>query len=68
MSDTRRPFWETPRNLVVILGAAAALSGYLGYTDGQAAAAAAARPYVVQVIFQPGAIVLPATTREDRQP
>ena len=50
----KQAFWETPRNLVVIIGAiaaaVAAFAGLTGYKLGQNSAP-------VQVIFQPGSIV-----------
>ena len=52
----KQAFWETPRNLVVIIGAiaaaVAAVAGLAGYKLGQGSAP-------VQVIFQPGSIVAP---------
>lgn len=52
----KQAFWETPRNLVVIISAiaaaTAAIAGLAGYKLGQGS------PSVpVQVIFQPGSIV-----------
>ena len=53
----KQAFWETPRNLVVIISAAvaatAAFAGLTGYRLGQSSSP-------VQVIFQPGSIVVPS--------
>lgn len=55
----KQAFWETPRNLVVVIGAiaaataaTAAIGGLAGYRLGQGSPP-------VQVIFQPGSIVAP---------
>ena len=32
MSNRKTPFWETPRNVALLLGAVAVIAGYLGYT------------------------------------
>ena len=52
----KQAFWETPRNLAVIYGAlvagTAAIAGLAGYKLGQSSSP-------VQVIFQPGSIVVP---------
>ncbi len=54
---TRQAFWETPRNLVIIIGTlvglATAAAGFVGFKLGQS------RP-PTQIIFQPGSIVVPA--------
>ena len=53
----RQAFWETPRNLFLIIGtitaATAAIAGFAGYKIGQQPAAAPP----VQIIFQPGSTV-----------
>jgi hypothetical protein len=33
---TRQGFWETPRNIAILVGAAVAISGVLGYKIGSA--------------------------------
>ena len=48
----KQAFWETPRNIAVLLGVAAAIAGVLGFKLGQ-------NSPPVQVIFQPGSIVAP---------
>jgi len=52
----KQAFWETPRNLVVVIGAiaaaTAAIAGLAGYKLGQGSPP-------VQIIFQPGSIVAP---------
>jgi len=52
----KQAFWETPRNLVVIISAiaaaTAAIGGLAGYKLGQGSPP-------IQVIFQPGSIVAP---------
>jgi hypothetical protein len=52
----KQAFWETPRNLVVVLGAFAAivatLAGLAGYKFAQQSGAP------TQIIFQPGSIVV----------
>ncbi len=54
----RQAFWETPRNLFLIIGtitaATAAIAGFTGYKIGQRPLPSA-QP--VQIIFQPGSIV-----------
>lgn len=54
----KQAFWETPRNLVVIISAiaaaTAAIAGLAGYKLGQGSSSVP-----VQVIFQPGSIVAP---------
>ena len=32
---TKQAFWETPRNIAILLATAAALAGAVGYTFGQ---------------------------------
>lgn len=64
----KQAFWETPRNLVVVIGAIAAATAATAATTATAATAAigglagyrlgqGSPP--VQVIFQPGSIVAP---------
>ena len=43
MSNRKAPFWETPRNVAVLLGAVAVIAGYLGYTTPQ--------PPALQIVF-----------------
>ena len=53
----RQAFWETPRNLVIIIGAiVATVSGVVGFVSYRAGQAS--QP--VQIVFQPGSIVVPA--------
>jgi hypothetical protein len=56
----KQAFWETPRNLVIIIGGlvaiSAAVAGLVGYRAGQSSSAPP-----TQIIFQPGSIVVPAT-------
>jgi hypothetical protein len=51
---TRQAFWETPRNLALIIAAVAGVAGVLGFKLGQR------EPLSIppQVIFQPGSIVV----------
>ena len=46
----KQAFWETPRNIAVLLGVAVAIAGVLGFKLGQ-------NSPPIQVIFQPGSIV-----------
>ena len=48
----KQAFWETPRNIAVLLGVAVAVAGVLSFKLGQ-------NSPPVQVIFQPGSIVAP---------
>ena len=48
----KQAFWETPRNIAVLLGVAIGIAGVLGFKLGQ-------NSPPVQVIFQPGSIVAP---------
>lgn len=48
----KQAFWETPRNIALLLGVAVAIAGVLGFKLGQ-------NSPPVQVIFQPGSIVAP---------
>nr|WP_294504947.1 hypothetical protein [uncultured Rhodopila sp.] len=58
----KQAFWETPRNIAILVGAVAALlSGLVGtvtyltgYSAGQRSVAGSP-----QIIFQPGAVVVP---------
>jgi hypothetical protein len=53
---TKQAFWETPRNIVLIVAAAIGIAGVLGFKLGQR------EPLTTQpqIIFQPGSIqVLP---------
>jgi hypothetical protein len=56
----KQAFWETPWNLVVIISAiaaaTAAIAGLAGYKLVQGSL-----PVPVQVIFQPGSIVVPSS-------
>jgi len=51
----KQAFWETPRNIAILLGAVAGLTGVvfgiLGYKIGQ-------NSPPTQIVFQPGSIVL----------
>ena len=49
---TKQAFWETPRNLAVLLGVVAAVAGLLGYEFGQMAQPA---PIVINLPPQPAA-------------
>jgi hypothetical protein len=51
---TKQAFWETPRNIVLIVAAAAGIAGVLGFKLGQKEPVA--QP--PQVIFQAGSIVV----------
>jgi hypothetical protein len=56
----KQSFWETPRNIVLIVTAAAGIAGLLGFKLGQHEPI----PAPPQIIFQPGSIqVLPAPPR-----
>ncbi len=55
--EGRQGFWETPRNIVIIFGAVAAVFGTLGGLVGFKIAQAPP-PAPPQVIFQPGSIVV----------
>lgn len=48
----KQAFWETPWNIALLLGVAVAIAGVLGFKLGQ-------NSPPVQVIFQPGSIVVP---------
>ena len=48
----KQAFWETLRNIAVLLGVAVGVSGVLGFKPGQNSPPA-------QVVFQPGSIVAP---------
>jgi hypothetical protein len=52
---TKQAFWETPRNLAIIIGAVAAIAGVLGFKIGQREPV----QQPTQIIFQPGSIVAP---------
>jgi hypothetical protein len=56
--ETKQAFWETPRNIALLLAAVAAIiggiAGVLGYKIGQ-------NSPPTQIIFQPGSIVVPAS-------
>ena len=56
--DARLGFWETPRNLYLVLGAflaaVAVTAGFVGYSIGQDLSL----PHPVRIIVQPGAIVI----------
>ena len=49
----KQAFWETPRNIAVLLGVSVAIAGVLGFKLGQ-------NSPPVQVIFQSGSIVVPS--------
>jgi hypothetical protein len=54
---SKQGFWETPRNIALIVAAAAGIAGVLGFKLGQREPL----PQPPQIIFQPGSIqVLPA--------
>jgi hypothetical protein len=44
-------FWETPRNLALIVAAAAGIAGVLGFKLGQR------EPLQPQMVFPPGTII-----------
>lgn len=46
---TKQPFWETPRNVAILLAAASAIGGWMGFDLGRQPAP----PQVV--IYMPGA-------------
>ncbi len=48
----KQAFWETPRNIVLLLGVAVGVAGVLGFKLGQSSPP-------IQIIFQPGSIVAP---------
>jgi hypothetical protein len=48
---TRQNFWETPRNLALIVAAAAGIAGVLGFKLGQR------EPLPQQLVFPPGTII-----------
>jgi hypothetical protein len=56
--ETKQAFWETPRNIALLLAAVAAIiggiAGVLGYKIGQ-------NSPPTQIIFQPRSIVVPAS-------
>jgi hypothetical protein len=53
-------FWETPRNIAILLTGAAAIAGLVGFELGQKEPVTQPPP-PPQIIFQPGSIqVLPA--------
>ena len=47
----KQAFWETPRNIALLLAAVAAIAGTLGFKLGQSSPPN-------QIVFQPGSIVL----------
>ena len=63
---TRQAFWETPRNLVLIIGTATGIAGLLGFKLGQREPTAAPP---TQIIFQLGSIIAaPAPAPVPTQP
>jgi hypothetical protein len=56
--DLRRKqgFWETPRNIAVLIGATAAIAGVLGYKIGREPPAA---PQPIVITVQPPAMPQP---------
>ena len=58
---TQQPFWETPRNLVPIIGAlagvAAAAAGFVGFRLGQVPQPL---PQTIVIQLAPGLAVVPA--------
>ena len=50
----KQAFWETPRNIALLVTAVAAIAGVLGFKLGQ-------NSPPTQIIFQPASIVVPAT-------
>ena len=53
----KQAFWETPRNVVLIVAAFTAIAWVLGFKIGQKEPS---YPPPTQIIFQPGSIVVPA--------
>ena len=51
---SKQAFWETPRNLVLIIGAATGIAGLLGFKLGQREPVTA-QP--TQIVLQPGSII-----------
>jgi len=47
----KQAFWETPRNIALLLGVAVGVAGVLGFKLGQ-------NTPPMQIIFQPGSIVV----------
>jgi hypothetical protein len=47
----KQAFWETPRNIALLVAAVAAIAGALGFKLGQ-------NSPPTQIVFQPGSIVL----------
>ena len=66
---SKQAFWETPRNLVLIIGAATGIAGLLGFKLGQREPVIA-QP--TQIVLQPGSIITvpapvtapPSTTKQ----
>jgi len=51
---TKQPFWETPRNIVILLAAASAIAGWAGFTWGSDLASRP--PPQVVINFLPAAV------------
>jgi len=47
----KQAFWESPRNLAIIVAAAAGIAGVLGFKLGQR------EPLAQQLVFPPGTII-----------
>jgi hypothetical protein len=62
---TRQSFWETPRNLALIVAAAAAVSGALGFKLGQREPLPAppAPPQTIILQLPPGLTAIPAPAK-----
>lgn len=50
---TKQAFWETPRNIVLIVAAVAGIAGVLGFKLGQKEPAASTS----QIMFPPGTVI-----------
>ena len=46
---TKQAFWETPRNIAILLGVAVTVAGYVGYRAGSEPQ----RPIVIQMLPAP---------------
>lgn len=54
----KQAFWETPRNIVLLLGVAVGVAGVLGFKLGQSSPPQ--QPVIIQLA--PGVVVAPSTS------
>ncbi len=58
--EQKQPFWETPRNIVVLLVVVSGIAAVVGFMWGQTLAQNA-QPQQIIIRFEPGSIVAPPT-------